>query len=153
MVPPRSNTSVPPELMKVIPSVRRPIESFDEAGDTSPPPFTNTSPPEMSPPPLNRVDELFSIPLPKLAEFPLNVQLITVGLLPALDIPPPNKLEFSLKVQFVTVGLLSLEFLIPPPKKLTFPLNVQSLTIGLLLLLFDIPPPPPLSTAFPLYVQ
>ena len=59
-----------------------------------------------------------------MAEFPLNVQLLTVGLLTRrlpsrveLYIPPPEPLlaEFPLNVQLVTVGLLPLKLIIPPP--------------------------------------
>ncbi len=46
---------------------------------------------------------------------PLNVQLVTVGLLPVLYIPPPHfAVMLPLNVQLVTVGLLSLLY-IPPP--------------------------------------
>ena len=51
-----------------------------------------------------------SIPEPV---FPMNVQLVTVGLLLPLYIPPPLE-SFSLKVQLVTVGLLRM-LAIPPP--------------------------------------
>ena len=46
---------------------------------------------------------------------PSNVQLVTVGLPPRLDIPPPSWAVFSLKVQLVTVGLPPLLYIPPPP--------------------------------------
>ena len=93
-------------------------------------------------------------PLP-IAEFPLKVQLVTLGLLAKpLYIPPPLTVaEFPLKVQLVTVGLLLLLY-IPPPFVAEFPLKVQLVTVGLLLVKVYIPPPVPLAVAeFPLKVQ
>ena len=50
------------------------------------------------------------IPPPVKAEFPLKIQLVTVGLLIKLFIPPPvlrpTMAVFSVKKQLVTVGLL-----------------------------------------------
>ena len=56
------------------------------------------------------------------AELSLNVQSVTVGLLPKLlTIPPPEVLAvFPLKVQMVTIGLLMPSLYIPPPKSAEF---------------------------------
>ena len=62
---------------------------------------------------------LLFIPPPKLAEFPLNVQLVTTGLLlDMLYIPPPELAEFPLNVQLVTTGLPALLYM-PPPRSVT----------------------------------
>ncbi len=48
-------------------------------------------------------------PPPSAAEFPVNVQLVTVGTPPPLTIPPPQPkkvfAEFWLNVQLITLGL------------------------------------------------
>jgi hypothetical protein len=59
---------------------------------------------------------LIHIPPPaNLAELPLNVQLVIVGLPPLLAIPPPVSAEFPLKEQLTSVGLLPWLY-IPPPE-------------------------------------
>jgi len=55
--------------------------------------------------------------LPDVAEFPLNVQLVTLGLLSMFNIPPPAlSVTLAMNVQLITVGLL-LMFHMPPPKR------------------------------------
>jgi hypothetical protein len=54
---------------------------------------TGLPPPLYSPPPLVE------------AEFPANVQLTKVGLLPELYIPPPERAELPTNVQLISVRL------------------------------------------------
>jgi len=65
------------------------------------------------------------IPPPSSAEFPMNVQLVTLGLLGELYIPPPLLVaEFPVNVQLVIVGLLT-ELYIPPPLEAEPPVIVK----------------------------
>ena len=59
------------------------------------------------------------------AEFPLNVQLITVGWLSReVSIPPPELAVLFVNMQLVTVGVLP-ALAIPPPDTATFQENVE----------------------------
>ena len=77
------------------------------------------------------------IPPPKpyfpVAQLPLKVQLVSVGLLASLSIPPPAQpAELPLNVQFVSLGLEE-ALCIPPPlysPAAKLPLNVQLVNVG-----------------------
>jgi len=89
--------------------------------------------------------------------FAVKEQLVTVGLLPPLNIPPPVAFTpsavFRLNLQLVTVGVLPRPLYIPPPPTdspiAEFSLNVQLVTVALP----ELNMPPPLTPAFPLNVQ
>ena len=67
---------------------------------------------------------------PLLAELPLNVQFVSVGLLLLLYIPPPLPVaELSLNVQLVRIGLLY-SLYIPPPRSAELLLIMQFLITG-----------------------
>jgi hypothetical protein len=70
-------------------------------------------------------EELYIPPPLFSAQFPLNVQLVSTGLLLWLNIPPPALAEFPLNVQLVTVGSLDLLYMPPPLSLAEFPLNAQ----------------------------
>ena len=95
------------------------------------------------PPPLDCIDPN--------AEFALNEQFVTFGLLVVLNIPPPLLAVFPLNKQYVTVGLLLLLSIPPPQPPPEFPLNEQFDTDGLLFRLYI--PPPPAMDVFPLNEQ
>jgi hypothetical protein len=61
-------------------------------------------------------------------ESPLNVQLVNVGEESVLDIPPPLMAEFPLNVQLVSVNVPALET--PPPEPAEFPLKMQLVSVG-----------------------
>src|SRR5262249_14804699 len=85
---------------------------------------------------------VLNIPPPRrVALFPMNVQLITDELLTPFSIPPPAPAKLPVKVQLITVALL-LPFSIPPPSEERFPVKVQSVTVGLPPNMFTMPPPP-----------
>ena len=71
---------------------------------------------------------------PGTAEFPLNVQLVSVGLLSKLCTPPPlPSTRLPLNTQLETMGLLLMLNIPPPPSDgKTWSLKVQLVTTGLL---------------------
>jgi hypothetical protein len=71
-------------------------------------------------------------PLSTTAEFPVNVQFISIGLLSWLNIAPPPPAEFPLNVQLATVELLFMVLTIPPPLRPVFQLKMQLETVGVL---------------------
>ena len=79
---------------------------------------------------------LFALHIPPplfIAELPVKIQLITVGLLETLHIPAPMLLaELPVKIQLITVGLLLFELHIPPPSLAELPVKIQLITVGLL---------------------
>jgi hypothetical protein len=95
-----------------------------------------------------------SIPPPySLAEFPLNVQPSTVGLLIALHIPPPQLAELPLKVQLFIVGLLLLQRT-PPPHSAAELFVIVQLAMVQSPWRFAMQIPPPFwSDEFPLIIQ
>jgi hypothetical protein len=81
------------------------------------------------------------------AELRVNSQLVTNGLLSKLHMPPPYEdAEFSLNVQLCSVGLVNdksytpPKLYTPPPNLAELPLKFESVTVGLLWSLYIAPP-------------